>query len=209
LAFRARRLYAQGFDVVLVNLPFHARRAPPGRVRPMFPSTDPVRANEGFAQAVMDVRALVATLLARGAPAVGVTGMSLGGYTSALLATVEARLAFVVPIIPFSSLPRLMWEHGEGTAARARAEAVGITLDHFAPAFAATDPLARAPVVDPPRILIIAGERDRVTPSHHARRLHEHFAGSRFLTFPGSHLVHAGLDEVFAEVVAFAQGIGQ
>ena len=39
----------------------------------------------------------------RGTPSFGVTGISLGGYTSALLAAIDTRLAFSIPNVPVAS----------------------------------------------------------------------------------------------------------
>jgi alpha-beta hydrolase superfamily lysophospholipase len=94
-----------GFDVVLFTLPFHGLRARAGYgAVPEFPGEDPRLNVEGFRQSMFDLQNLVGWLLASGHPRVGVIGMSLGGYTAALLATVEPRLDFVVPVIPLSSL---------------------------------------------------------------------------------------------------------
>ena len=58
---------------------------------------------------------------------IALVGMSLGGYTAALYATVEEP-PFVAPMIPVASFPDLLWSHGEGRPERARAEREGITL---------------------------------------------------------------------------------
>lgn len=47
-------------------------------------------------------------------------GMSLGGYSTSLLATVEPRLAFAVPIIPLASVADFALEQGQLGAAPAR-----------------------------------------------------------------------------------------
>src|SRR6185503_16524603 len=107
------RLEQAGFDVVLFTLPFHGLRARAGRgAVPEFPGEDPRLNVEGFRQAMFDLQNLIGWLLAQGHPRVGVLGMSLGGYTAALLATVEARLDFVVPVIPLSSLGDFAREQG-------------------------------------------------------------------------------------------------
>jgi pimeloyl-ACP methyl ester carboxylesterase len=209
-AYPVSWLYRKGFDVLLATLPFHARRAPRDRRTPMFPSTDPVRTNEGFAQAVLDLRELVLWLRQRGAPAVCLTGMSLGGFTSALVATVEPALEAVIPIIPFASLPELLWQHGAGTPAQQRALSAGIDLSRFSAAFAATTPLLRRPILAPGRMLVVGGERDRVTPLRHAERLAQHFQGSELLTFPGAHLLQVGRGQVFRAMGRFlGQAVGE
>ena len=80
LAWNARWLHSHlGLDVALLTLPFHALRAPRGRLAPLFPSMRTGRTVEGFGQAIWDARSLLAWLRARGAPRAGVAGMSLGG----------------------------------------------------------------------------------------------------------------------------------
>ncbi len=207
-AFHARRFYGLGADVLLFAVPFHGRRAPLRLGPPLFPSTDPIRTNEGFAQAIADLRSLVLALRARGAPAVAVTGHSLGGFTTALLATLEADLAAAVPMIPFASVPQLMWEHGEGTPARERARSAGVTFERFAAAFKPICVLERRPALRGDRMLVVAGERDQVTPKRYALRIAEHFSNgaggrARMITFPGGHLLQDGRAQAYRAVSRF------
>ena len=130
LAFDARRFYRAGVDVVLYVLPYHGRRMPPGAHRsggPFF-DVDLVRTNEAFAQTIYELRALLRWLRASGTGPVGAFGMSLGGYTTALLASVEPELAFAVPMIPLTSLPDMMWSEGAGDPRLARAVEHGWSL---------------------------------------------------------------------------------
>src|SRR5687767_11333104 len=65
-----------GFDVAAFVLPYHGDRAPAvqqigPRSGALFPSPNPLRTNEGFGQAIYDLRALAMFLRARGASAVG------------------------------------------------------------------------------------------------------------------------------------------
>ena len=94
---------ALGLDVALFVLPHHGPRS--GRAalrRPLFPSPDARLTVEGLRQAVFDLRALINILRREGHPAVGMAGMSLGGYLTALMATLEPDLSFALPIIPLS-----------------------------------------------------------------------------------------------------------
>lgn len=206
-AYRASWLYGLGMDVIFATLPFHARRANRTVGRPLFPSTDPFCSNEGFAQAVFDVRALMALLRHRGIERVAVTGMSLGGFTSALLATVDPDLEAAIPIVPFASLPRMMWEYGEGTQAKQDAIREGLSLEKFEAAYRATSPLHRAPKLPPERMLFIAGQHDRVTPVAQARLLQQHFSTPqgqpRLEVFRGSHLVQTDRRALFRALAKF------
>jgi pimeloyl-ACP methyl ester carboxylesterase len=194
-AFAARWLYKIGLDVVLFTLPFHARRAV-GEAAPVWPSVNVARTNEGFGQAIVDLRALMAWLRTRRDQApLAVLGMSLGGYTASLLATVE-NLAFAGLLIPFASYADLVWEHGEGSADRARAEREGITVEMLRRAMEVHAPLLRAPRVSGERVLVVAAEGDRITPPAHAERLARHF-DSQLLRMAGGHLFQVGRGEAF------------
>ena len=76
-------------NVALFVLPFHGKRA--GADAPVWPSVNVARTNEGFAHAIHDLRVLMRWLgdQSEGKP-IAAMGMSLGGYTTSLLATVPA-----------------------------------------------------------------------------------------------------------------------
>jgi pimeloyl-ACP methyl ester carboxylesterase len=203
-AFPVEWMMRRGFDVALFVLPFHSLRArtdQPGA--PPFPGADPRFSIEGCRQAVHDLRGLMAFLRARGAPSVGVMGMSLGGYVASLLTTLEKELSFAVPIIPLASFGDFAREQGRfGKGANA-------VLQHraFETAMRVVSPLARKPAIDKERILILAGEHDRVTPKTHAERLASHF-GAKMVLFPGGHLLQFGRGDAFREVGRFWRGLG-
>jgi predicted alpha/beta-hydrolase family hydrolase len=189
-AYPVRWLYRLGLDVALFTLPFHALRS--GGVPPTWPSVNPARTNEGFGQAIFDLRSLVKYLAP---PSLAISGMSLGGYTTALYATVESP-AFAGPMIPVASFPDLFWQHGEGQPERARAEREGITLDMLRAAMAIHTPLSRRPLVAPERMLVVAAEGDRIAPPSHATRLARHFDCEE-LRFAGGHLLQLGRGDAF------------
>ena len=187
-----RALLRRGLDVALVVLPGHGARRDSPRTRPFFPGSDPRLTVEGFRQSILDVRALSAILRARGAPRVGVMGMSLGGYVAALLATVDPTLSFAVPVVPLASIADFARDGNRlvGTADERLAQHRALERAH-----AAVSPLARPARIDPARIAVVAGEVDRITPQAHAEKLARHL-GAHSLVFPGAHLVQTGRDPV-------------
>ena len=198
-AFSVRWLYALGCDVVLFSLPFHGPRRDDDA--PSWPSPNPVRSNEGFGQAIFDLRALVRWLRARpGAEEqkLAVLGISLGGYTAALFATTDA-LDFVGPMVPVASWPELLWSHGEGRAERDRAEKEGITLPLLQRAMALVSPLERTPLVTPDRVLVQSARGDKIAPPEHGLRLAEHFGGVH-LAFSGGHVLQLGRRDAYAAI---------
>ena len=192
-----------GFDVAAFVLPYHAVRAPAGS-GPLFPSPNPVRTNEAFGQAIYDLRALAMYLRARGSSAVGAMGMSLGGYTTALWASVAGPadvggIDFAVAMIPAVSMARLMWRHGEQSPTRARAAKAGITEDLLVDAFAVHTPTTRPSRVPRSHLAVIAGKGDRITPPDQAETLARHW-GVDVSWFDGGHLAQVGRGDALRTV---------
>ncbi len=194
LAFPVRWLYERGLDVVLAVMPHHGPRGIRGR-RPLLPSSDPRITIESFRHAIVDLRTLTSVLRARGAPAVGAMGMSLGGYATALLSTVEP-LDFAIPLIPLASIADFARDGDRliGTATQRREQ-----YDALDRAYCVVSPLSRPSLVDPTHTLVIAGDGDRITPRGHAEKLAAHLRAPLHL-FHGGHLIQLGRDEGFREV---------
>jgi pimeloyl-ACP methyl ester carboxylesterase len=209
-AFLVPYLLRIGLDPVLFQLPFHGERSPAQAPRSgaLFPSAHVVRTNEAFGQAVHDLRALTAWLRAQGVPAHGACGMSLGGYTTALWAGLDDRLAFAVPMIPAVSMSELMWRHGARSAARRRADRVGGTRHQLDPAVTVHAPLSRPVALPRERLLIVAGRGDRITPPDQARALWEHWGRPHLHWFPGGHLAQIGRGDGFRALRRHLQRLG-
>jgi pimeloyl-ACP methyl ester carboxylesterase len=190
----------KGFDVVVFQLPFHGRRLPSGRTNgTLFPSAHVVRTNEAFGQAVWDLRALRGWLESRGST-VGVMGMSLGGYTTAVWASVDPGLAFAVPWIPAVDMADLMWRHGEDSPARRRAIKAGVDAELLREVFAVHAPLGRPTLLAPERRMIVAGRGDLITPPDQAERLWKHWDECAIHWFPGGHLAQVGRSDAIRAV---------
>ena len=206
-AFGTAYWLRHGYDVAAFVLPYHGARAPgTGAMRSgaLFPSINPMRTNEAFGQAIYDLRGLSKFLRGRGASAVGAFGMSLGGYTTALWASVagpgdDGGIDFAAAMIPAVSMASLMWRHGEQTAARQRADRAGITEDLLADAFAVHTPTTRPPRVPVAARFVIAGKGDRITPPDQAEALAAHWGvGVRW--FDGGHLAQLGRGDAIRDV---------
>jgi dienelactone hydrolase len=202
-AWPVRWLLRWGLDVALFVLPFHGVRATPGSGAPAFPGGDPRRTNEGFRQVVTDLRSLAGVLRERGASSVGVMGMSLGGYSTALMATLEPSLSFAVPLIPLASVADFARKQGRlGTGANAELQHAALER-----ANAVVSPLARPCVVPRDRVLVVAAEDDQVTPIAQGERLAAHL-GAPLLRVTGGHLLQTWRSEAFRAVGAMLQRNG-
>jgi pimeloyl-ACP methyl ester carboxylesterase len=206
-----RRLWPMAFlrrmkmDVALFVLPFHGSRADRwfGRLPP-FPGAEPRMTNEGFRQSMADLRDFVAFLGERGHEKIGVMGMSLGGYSTALAATLEPRLAFAVPIIPLASIAdvALLNGHLGATDHEATAQHKALEAVHMM-----TSPIHRKLAIAPDTVLIIGAEQDQITPIENARKLATHFH-CRLETMHGGHLLQLGRNAKFRSIGRFLNELG-
>ena len=203
LAFGVRRLYRQGFDVLLYTLPFHGRRGA-GRDQKSgeaFFGPDLARTNEAFAQIVFEVRTLVLLLSSRGP--VGTFGMSLGAYATALLAAIEPRLAFAIAMIPVAALPELVWGEPLHRHRRQELEAHGVGLTHHRETWQVHAPLLRNPVVPRHRRFVIGALGDRICPPAHAHALWSHWQEPGVHWYAGGHLAQFRRGKALAAARAF------
>jgi pimeloyl-ACP methyl ester carboxylesterase len=195
-------LFDKGLDVVLFVLPLHGDRRAGGR--PKFPSSDPRITIEGFRQMVWDFRSLRLYLVSRGASAVGAMGMSLGGYSTALLSTLVADLAFAIPFIPLASIADFARDGDRlvGTASQRRRQHA--LLEE---ALAVVSPLSRPSVVPEAGRLVVAARGDRITPPAHAKRLADHL-DAPLSVFTGGHILQVGRKRGFRAVGKLLGGLG-
>ena len=194
-----------GYDVAAFVLPYHGDRAShPLRSGDGFPSGDPLRTNEGFGQAIYDLRGLAKFLRGRGASAVGALGMSLGGYTTALWASIAGPddpggLDFAVAMIPAVAMGTLLWRLGATTPAHLRAVRAGVSAELLDEAFAVHAPTTRPVRVPAGRRFVIAGRGDRITPPEQAEQLAAHW-GDQVRWFDGGHLAQVGRGDAIRQV---------
>lgn len=204
--FALPAFYALGCDLLLMTLPFHGARRGRGTFSGHgFFAGGPSRINEAVAQSVQDARVLVRWLLEeRGAPAVGVTGVSLGGLVASQLAAAEPRLAFAIPNVPVTTLADLVMEwEPMGSVLRNLAKRGGWSLLEARRHLAPSSPLTWDPVLAKDRLFVIGGAGDRLAPPKHARLLWEHWRRPRLHWFPGSHLLHFDRGRYLEEVARF------
>jgi pimeloyl-ACP methyl ester carboxylesterase len=184
-----RALFKQGYDVIFTVLPFHGARKTRLLAPPRFPASDPRFTIEGFRHLVFDHVALTDYMLRGRVKSMGLMGMSLGGYGASLLATVDPRWSFVVPVVPLSCTAQFALETGRfvGTP-----EQQALQQQALSNAQRAISPLERPALIDSDRIVIVAGASDHVTGLPHAQRLATHF-NSDLITFDGGHLLQFGI----------------
>lgn len=179
-----------GLDVVVYELPYHGRRAGDA-TSILFPSPNLARTNEGFGQAIHELRTLRNWVETQNDKPVGVIGLSLGGYISALWASLD-ELAFAICIAPLVSMSEIAWSLLTGsddwTSVKKK-----ISMPHFAESdlkgvYAMHCPLNHQPRVPLERRMILAGVSDEVIPLSQPESLWRHWQKPRIHWLAGGHL---------------------
>ncbi len=204
-------LYGKGYDVLLYLLPFHGpRRDPRSAVNGsgLF-AHGPSHFNEALLQAVHDFRIFLDHLEASGAPQFGVTGLSLGGYVTALLAAVEDRLSVAIPNAAVVSIPKLVPHYFPASAGLLISSLLhGIPLGEAERSVAVHSPLNYPPLLPKDRLMIIGGLGDRLAPPEQSRLLSEHWDEPRLHWYPGNHLLHVNRAAYLREMRQFMADVG-
>ena len=198
LFFSLPWFYRSGYDVLLYTLPFHGRRAEEGS--PFSGYGYFAGGMTGFAeamgQAVYDFRTILNWLQDNGVERIALTGISLGGYTSALVASADDRLEAVIPNVPLVTPASAFddWWPASKVVQLARF-AGGMSREEAYSSFAYHSPLNYQPKVAKDRRLIITGLGDRLAPPDHSEALWKHWDRCALHWFPGNHVLHVSQPE--------------
>lgn len=176
-----------GLNVIMPVLPLHGPRAP-GRVSGgEVLQVDHLRMVHLFAQAVFDVRRMLDWVRGQGGERIGLYGLSLGGYTSALVAAFESDLACVVagiPAVDFACLAR----DNEPWLVKRVDDALRVDVETVRVATHVVSPLAYETRVAPEGRFIYAGLADRVAKPDQARALWRHWGRPPIHWYSGGHV---------------------
>lgn len=173
--YYAARLADRGVAALFLKLPYYGERRPSGGPQ-RFLSDDVGRSTLSMRQGICDIRRAAAWLAGR--PEVdpsklGVTGISLGGITSALAAEVDPTLNRAVLLLAGGGLDEILWGMDEPEAHRYRREwlAAGKTRADLKTLTTPLDPLTYADRLVGKKVLMMAGNIDEVVPPTSARAL--------------------------------------
>jgi hypothetical protein len=176
-----------GLNLAFPVLPLHGPRKIGVRTGDGFLSGDYLDTIHLQTQAVWDIRRLLRWLHAEDGQPIGTYGLSLGGYTATLLASLEDELACAIAGIPATDyvgltrwvLPAwLLW----------LAEYGGLSLDRVERLARVISPLALAPKVPWDRRFLYAATADRLVPPATVLALWQHWERPRLDWYEGSHV---------------------
>ena len=160
-----------------------------------------------MAQAVHDFRSVIDYLEYTGVDRIALTGMSLGGYTSALIASVDDRIQAVIPNVPVVAPDQTVDDWFPANKVVQLRNLVSSTdRDLTTGATKYSSPLNYAPLVPKDRRLIITGLGDRLAPPEQAEMLWEHWDRCAFHWFPGNHILHVSQPDYLRRMTRFMSG---
>jgi pimeloyl-ACP methyl ester carboxylesterase len=177
-------------EVIQMQLPYHGRRAPRASrfSGELYWTADLVRSFEALRQTLLDARTLLGWLLAQDARPVGVAGLSLGGTLTLILACLEERFAFAVPLIAHMDLAALVSDAPVLTKMRHDLTSFGWRKQQF-------DDFARGigwyelqPKLPADRVLMFAASEDRFFDPRIVRRLWKRWGQPAIHWYPTSHI---------------------
>lgn len=174
-----------GLNVIMPVLPMHGPRAkglPKGAI---FPGEDVMDDVHGTAQAVWDVRRVLAWIRAQQPDAqIALNSISLGGYISALVGSLDDHLNAAILGVPPSNLVELLGRHSGLPKDDPRRK----TLDLAKPIGRMVSPLSMQPKVPEQGRFIYAGVADRIVhPRQQVMQLWEHWGRPDIGWYHGGH----------------------
>lgn len=184
--FRARWMHEDlGLNVVIPTLPLHGPRADNLPKGVAFPAEDMMNNLHAAAQAVWDVRRLLTWIRAEDDhPRIGLTSISMGGFVSALVASLDDDLTCAILGVPVADLVDLVDRHS-GLAPKDQRRRTLLLAKELG---GVVSPLRLIPRVAPEGRFIYAGVADRlVHPRQQVTRLWEHWGQPEITWYPGGH----------------------
>jgi len=179
--------HTAGLNIALFTLPVHGPRAPKGVNGEKFFGNSAMDFVHAETQAIWDLRRLIAWIRDQGATRVGVLGLSLGAYTSALLAGIEDDLACVIAGVP----PTDMVAHREYLASsheRRLASIAGTDMQRERALYRVVAPLELAPRVPHCGRFIFASTADQFVPVEQIHALWQHWERPHISWCTGGHI---------------------
>ncbi|MDG2307524.1 MAG: alpha/beta hydrolase family protein [Candidatus Binatia bacterium] len=189
IGFDVRRLHHElGLNLIFPCLPLHGPRSSTTMSGGELLQPDYLNVVHTFSQAIWDVRRTISWVRERGAPKIGIYGISLGGHNASMVSAMEPDLDCVIagiPAVDFSSLAR----DNEPYIIRRYTDEFSVPWDLVRSISHVVSPLSFTPLAPRNRRFIYAGTADRVARPVHARALWRHWDRPKIHWFAGGHVL--------------------
>jgi cephalosporin-C deacetylase-like acetyl esterase len=162
----ARSLAGRGVAALFLKMPYYGERRQPGIDARMI-SLDPEQTVRGMTQAALDIRQGAAFLASQ--PEVdpqqlGIMGISLGGITAALSASLEPRFTKVCLILAGGDMGEIAWTSTEMAPLRKAWAEAGRSKEELFSTIKVVDPVTYARPVAGRKMLMLNASHDEVVP---------------------------------------------
>ncbi len=188
----AKSLAQNGIGSVFMYMAYYGPRRPRGKGRIRLISTNIPRSMAGIRQTVLDVRRLTAWMDSRkeiDSKNLGIVGVSLGGFMTALSAEMEPKLGRVAILLAGGGLADGFYAHKHPEAAKYRKlyESLGGNKKILQTLLAPVDPLTCAANLKNRKVMMLAAKRDEVVPASMAEKLWEATGRQKILWYNTTH----------------------
>ena len=188
-----------GLNVLIPVLPLHGPRRLGWHSGNGFLGIDVIDTLHAEAQSVWDMRRLLSWIRTQNAPAVGAFGLSLGGYTTALFASVAEGLVSAIPGIPLADIPRIFSRHAAPHQMR-YAEHLGFDMERASEVLRVVSPLVLKPKVPLEGRMIFGATADRLVTPDQVRDLWRHWDEPEIVWYNGGHVTFRSERDVWSGV---------
>lgn len=187
--FKADRLHRKhGLNILTAVLPLHGPRSIGGANGGRVLHAGAMNTVFTLAQGAWDVRRLIGWVRSEfDAPAVGLSGISLGGYMSGLVSSLEDDLACVIAGVPEADLARGMRRQIDPILPPWY-EQWGLSWEPLEQVLGVVSPMSMPCLVPVEGRYIYAGLLDRWVRPGNVRELWDHWERPEILWYEGSHL---------------------
>ncbi len=199
----AAKFNARGWNACFLHLPYHYSRKPAWRLNGELAITpDMIRTAEGLRQGVSEARQLMDLLRGHGCREFALWATSYGGWIGALLMSVERGFRWSALMAPIVDVGHAIWHSPAGSALRRELKRVGIDEAQVAPHFRLVSPMQGAPLDASTRVILCAGDHDRVAEAEDIEALHRTWPGSEYFAVDQGHFGYTMMREMWPRVFA-------
>jgi hypothetical protein len=187
-----RTLAHNGVAALFLKLPYYGERRPAGSPARMI-SLDPNDTVRGMTQGVLDIRRARAWLAAQpeiDGEQLGIFGISLGGVTSALVATQEPRFSKVCMLLAGGDMAKVGRDSPQFHKARQQWLEAGRTEEEFRNLIRSVDPITHASNVQVPgrKMLMLNVRYDEIIPRECTESLWVAFGKPEIVWWDAGHI---------------------
>ncbi len=187
----AHELALRGLASVIIPLPYHLERTPPGfRSGELAIVPDTAELRRTMVQSISDIRRTIDWIESRpefDADRVGITGTSLGAIVSSLAFAVEPRIKSAGFMLGGADLAYLMMNSSRTISARSELRAKGYTEESLRAELAGIEPLSFLDPADTRPSYLITARYDTVVPRESTERLAAALANVKTLELDTGH----------------------